>query len=330
MHGCTTSSSAMLRFLSLLYAAAVRARNALYDRGILRSYKTPPVVVSVGNIEAGGTGKTPFTIAISDELSKRGLRVAIVTRGYRGSLTGPVLVKARHRVEEVGDEALLMARISSVPVIKSPNRVNGALFAYTHMDSEIVILDDGFQHRRLHRDLDIVLISRDITNERLLPAGHLREPSSSLKRGHIIIAMKRAPQKGLAADLKPECLIDAQGSPKSLTSLAGQKALAFCAIGNPSHFFVMLEDLGVAVERLAFTDHHRYNRGDIVEIMDKAAGRDIIITTEKDLVKIDPDWFGSLSERLFAVRVTLDMPGLGNIADEIEQLARDRRVPGQG
>jgi tetraacyldisaccharide 4'-kinase len=330
MHGCTTSSSAMLRFLSLLYAAAVRARNALYDRGILRSYKTPPVVVSVGNIEAGGTGKTPFTIAISDELSKRGLRVAIVTRGYRGSLTGPVLVKARHRVEEVGDEALLMARISSVPVIKSPNRVNGALFAYTHMDSEIVVLDDGFQHRRLHRDLDIVLVSRDVTREGMLPAGPLREPASSLGRADIVIAMKGSPYEGPRADLRPVCLVDPQGETRSLQSLSAQKALAFCAIGRPSHFFTMAENLCRSVDRISFGDHHHYRRRDIMEIMDKAAGKDFIITTEKDLVKIDPDWFGSLSERLFAVRVALDMPGLGNIADEIEQLARDRRVPGQG
>src|SRR5512137_1744594 len=125
MQGSITSSSAMLRFLSLLYAAAVKARNALYDMGFLRTYKTPLVVVSIGNIEAGGTGKTPFTVALSSELSRRGLKVAIVTRGYRGSLTGPVIVERQHSVDEAGDEAVLMARSVGIPVIKSPDRVNG-------------------------------------------------------------------------------------------------------------------------------------------------------------------------------------------------------------
>ncbi len=320
----------MLRFLSLLYAVAVKARNALYDRSILRTYKTPLVVVSIGNIEAGGTGKTPFTVALSSELSRRGLKVAIVTRGYRGSLTGPVIVERQHSVDEAGDEAVLMARSVGVPVIKSPDRVNGALFVYTRLKSEIVVLDDGFQHRRLERDLDIVLVSRDVTHESLLPAGPLREPASSLGRADIIIAMKGAPHEGPRADLRPVCLVDAKGATRSLQSFSTQKALAFCAIGKPSHFFAMAERLCMNVERISFGDHHHYNRRDIMEIMDKAAGKDIIITTEKDLVKIDPVWFGSLAERLFAVRVALDMPELGKIADEIEQLARDRRVPGQG
>jgi tetraacyldisaccharide 4'-kinase len=312
MQGSITSSLAMLRFLSLLYAAAVKARNALCDRGILRTYRTPLVVVSIGNIEAGGTGKTPFTVALSSELSRRGLKVAIVTRGYRGSLTGPVIVEKRHSVEEVGDEAVLMARSVDVPVIKSPDRVKGALFAHNHLGS------------------DIVLVSRDVTRESMLPAGPLREPASSLRRADIIVAMKGAPHEGPRADLRPVCLVDSKGATRSLQSLHGLKALAFCAIGRPAHFFTMTESLCMGVERISFGDHHHYNRRDIMEIMDKSAGKDIIITTEKDLVKIDPVWFGSLAERLFAVRVALDMPELGKIADEIEQLARDRRVPGQG
>jgi len=320
----------MLRFLSLLYAGVVKARNALYDRGLFRTYKTTPVVVSIGNIEAGGTGKTPFTIALSSELSRRGLKVAIVTRGYRGSLTGPVIVERRHSVKEAGDEAVLMACSVDAPVIKSPDRVKGVLFAHNHLGSEIVVLDDGFQHRRLERDFDIVLVSRDLSHEGLLPTGALREPASSLGRADIIVAMKGAPYEGPRADLRPLCLVDATGTTRSLQSLSTQKALAFCAIGIPSHFFTMAEGLCMSVERISFRDHHVYSRADITEIMDKAAGKDIIITTEKDLVKIDPVWFGSLAERLFAVRVALDMPELGKIADEIEQLVRDRRIPGQG
>lgn len=330
MRSCTTSSSAVLRPLSLLYGFGMQVRNALYDRGIFTVHRVPLVVVSVGNIEAGGTGKTPFTMALARELAKRGRKVSILTRGYRGSLKGPVIVRAGHRAEEVGDEALLMARSSNVPVIKSPDRVNGALFALVHLGSEIVILDDGFQHRRLHRDLDIVLVSRDVTHERLLPEGPLREPSSSLTRARFVIAMKGALYPGLIADLRPDCLVDALGEATSTDMLAGKKALAFCAIGKPSHFFAMVKGLGSEVEPIPFKDHHCYCRDDIAQIMDRAAGRDLVITTEKDLVKIDPAWFGSLSPRLFAVRVTLELPELGSIADEIEDKVDNRRIPGQG
>jgi tetraacyldisaccharide 4'-kinase len=317
----------MLKILSLIYEKVVQTRNTLYDNSILRVHKVPSVVVSVGNIEVGGTGKTPFTMALASELLRRGRRVSILTRGYRGSLKGPVLVRAGHRVEEVGDEALLMARSVNVPVIKSPDRVKGVLFAYAYFGSEIVIMDDGFQHRRIYRDLDIVLLSRDVTQARLLPAGPLREPPSSLKRADFIIGMKGASHVKLCADLRPACLVDTRGETHSLDSIAGSKALAFCAIGKPSHFFSLVEALGAEVQTLPFGDHHRYTKEDITEILDKAAVTDIILTTEKDLVKIDPNWFGSLSEKLFAVRVILEMPGLESIADEIEHLAEDRRVP---
>jgi tetraacyldisaccharide 4'-kinase len=317
----------MLKPLSFLYGSVVNIRNMLYDREILPVHKTPPVVVSIGNIEAGGTGKTPLAMALAEDLLKRGRRVSILTRGYRGSLKGPVLVQARHRADEAGDEALLMARSLNVPVIKSPDRVRGALFAYTHFGSEIVILDDGFQHRRLHRDMDIVLVSRDISQERLLPAGPLREPPSSLRRADFTIAMKGAHHEGIPADLKPQGLIDLQGNMTGLDAIAGKSALAFCAIGKPSHFFSLVESLGVKVEGIPFGDHHRYGKGDIIAVLDKAAGKDVILTTEKDLVKIDPHWLGSLSERLFAVRVAIEMPELENIADEIERLAEDSRVP---
>lgn len=326
MQSCTTSSSALLKILSILYGTVIRTRNLLYDRGLFRIKRTPPLVVSIGNIEVGGTGKTPFTMALAEELRKRGRRVCILTRGYRGSLKGPVLIRAGNRVDEAGDEALLMARSMNVPVIKSPDRVKGALFAHVHFGTEIVVLDDGFQHRRIHRDLDIVLISRDVEHACLLPAGSLREPASSLKRADVIIAMKGSAYGGLPVDLKPLCIVDTQGNISGLDSVTGKTALAFCAIGTPGHFFRMVEGLGVKIERHSFRDHHRYTQRDFMEIMDMAAGKDLILTTEKDLVKIDPAWAGNLSGKLLAVRVAIDMPGLEKIADEIEHLAEDRRL----
>ncbi len=323
-------SSELLNGLALIYGAAVKTRNTLYDIGVLKAVRVPLVVVSVGNIEAGGTGKTPFTMALADELYHRGRKVAIVTRGYKGRLAGPIIVTPQHRNEEAGDEALLMARLMKAPVIKSPDRHRGALFAYVHLGAEIIILDDGFQHRRLHRDLDIVLVSRDITRERLLPAGRLREPASSLSRAGIIVAMKGARYDGLKAELKPSALVDPHGNTSDQGLLAGKRILAFCAIGRPDHFFAMLERLGAIVERLAYQDHHCYTVNDVKEIMDRASDKDLVLTTEKDLVKIDTAWFTTGLDKLYAVRVGIEMPGLAGIIDEIERLARNSRFPGQG
>ncbi len=323
-------STAILDSLSLVYSAVVKARNCLYDHGVLKTHKVAPVVVSVGNIEAGGTGKTPFTMALADELFRRGRRVAIVTRGYRGKLRGPILVGPEHSSRDVGDEALLMARLTRIPVVKSPDRVKGALFARACLGSEIIVLVDGFQHRRLHRDLDIVLVSRDLAREKTLPAGHLREPAASLKRAHIIVSLKGAGHAGLQAELEPRTLVDLQGNTSDLGLLAGRQVLAFCAIGRPSHFFSMLDRLGAQVERLAFRDHHGYTISDAQEIMDRAAGKDLLITTEKDLVKMETSWFQGFSDRMYAVRAGIEMPGLSGIADEIERLAEKSRFPGQG
>ena len=330
MRGSMPSSSAIRRLLASIYGAVIRIRNFLYDAGFLKIHVVPGVVVSVGNIEAGGTGKTPFTMALAAELSSRGLTSCIVTRGYKGSIKGPAVVEGHHTSEEVGDEALLMARTLTVPVIKSPDRVKGALLARTMFGCDVVILDDGFQHRRLGRDLDIVLVSRDVAREELLPDGALREHESALKRAHHVVAMKGIDTSPLTADLKPVCLVDPQGKTMDLETLSGKRVLAFCAIGSPQHFFSMLERLGAGVDRLAFSDHHRFCLDDAAMIMDMAAGKDVILTTEKDMVKIEPSWFSGMEDRLFAVRIALDMPGLKDIADEIELLARKRSVPGQG
>ena len=323
-------SSGILKGLALIYGATVKTRNTLYDAGVLKAVRVPLLVVSVGNIEAGGTGKTPFTMALADELFHRGRKVAIVTRGYKGSLQGPIIVTPQHLNEEAGDEALLMARLMKAPVIKCPDRLKGALFAYVHLGAEIIILDDGFQHRRLHRDLDIVLVSRDITSERLLPAGRLREPASCLSRADILVAIKGADHEGLKAVLKPSVLVDTQGNTSDPSLLAGKRILAFCAIGRPDHFFAMLEQLGAIVERLAYKDHHCYTAPDAKEIIDRAAGKDLILTTEKDLVKIDTAWFTTELGKLYAVRVGIEMPGLAGIIDEIERKADNSRFPGQG
>lgn len=323
-------SSALCNALSILYGAAVRLRNFLFDKGILCIGKVPITVVSVGNIEAGGTGKTPLTMALASMMEQRGVRTCIVTRGYRGRLTGPLLVRPSHRADEVGDEAVLMARTLDVPVVKSPDRTRGALFALVHLGSELVILDDGFQHRWLERDMDIVLVSRDIAHERLLPAGPLREPPSSLSRATHVFAAKGSGLPYPPCDLVPVSLVDIDGQTHPLSSLSGRKVLAVCGVGSPEGFFRLARTLCAAMDTMAYPDHHRYTRKDMDEIARRSEGMDAVLTTEKDLVKMDAGSIPRMKQRWYALRVQAQSPVLEEIADEIEHIVQTRRVPGQG
>ncbi len=317
----------MLRLLSSLYGFGIRLRNLLYDTGAFRTHHTPPVVVSVGNIEVGGTGKTPFTLALARTLVQRELNVAIVTRGYKGRISTTVRVQPSSRVEDVGDEALLMARALIAPVIKSPDRVAGALYAWYELGAQVVIMDDAFQHRRIYRDLDIVLVAGDVHSDALLPLGRLREPVSSLGRADFIVNTKGSSPQGPSAHLVPQDLVDVRGRSHELTLLRDKKVLAVCAIARPEIFFSTLEDLGARVEPLAFRDHHQYTGRDIKRIQHLASGTDLIVTTEKDLVKLSED---SLDERWLALRVELSVPDMKKIAEEIVTIVKNRRIPRQG
>jgi tetraacyldisaccharide 4'-kinase len=305
--------------LDLPYAAAVSFRNLLFDKGILKSYLVPPIVVSIGNIEAGGTGKTPFTMALAAELRTLGHNAAIVTRGYRGRLKGPVKVSDDHDYRDVGDEPLLMARITGVPVVKSPDRCRGAIFAYRRFGSGIVLLDDGFQHRRIFRDMDICLISGSLDNERLLPMGRLREPVSALKRADYIINTEK--DAGIAID----GLLDRKGN--LYNSLKGESVLAFCGIANPQRFFDTLRPIYPQIRTMVFRDHHKYSMSDIRKIKVAARGTDLIVTTEKDFVRLKPSW---MDERFHALRVSMKTDAVKTIIKEIEKLVRDRRISRQG
>lgn len=305
----------------MIYGSIINMRNHMFDRGMRRSYQVDPLVVSVGNIEVGGTGKTPFTLTLTDALQQRGHRVAVVTRGYRGKAQGPLIVTPEADVDQVGDEALLMARGTTVPIIKSPDRVAGADFAHEQTGADIIILDDGFQHRRIRRDLDIVLVSRDVEKDRLLPCGRLREPANALERADFVIGTKGASGRDGTAILAPRWLVNHQGRRFSLDMLDGHEVLAFCGIGNPRPFTRTLESLGARVHTLEFGDHHRYREKDIRRINEAARDLDLLVTTEKDMVKLD----GSAFELpLHALRVAMEISSLETIVQEIEHRVLSR------
>jgi tetraacyldisaccharide 4'-kinase len=287
-----------LRLASLPYGLAVRARNALYARGWKRVERALVPVVSVGNLTVGGTGKTPCVEHVARFYRERDRRVAVLSRGY-GSAGG------------ANDEArLLEEALPDVPHLQGPDRVALAHAAVEELESEILVLDDGFQHRRLARDLDLVLLDATCPwgHGALLPRGLLREPPSALRRAHAVLltrcdqvsaearqairdrVARRAPGVPVLESVhRPEGLVNGdQTAPLEL--LRQRPVAAFCGIGNPEAFRRSLADLGANVVAFrAYADHHPYARDDVEALRAWAAGLPadaLVVTTQKDLVKV--------------------------------------------
>ncbi len=290
-----------------------------------RRRRLPCRVVSVGNLTLGGTGKTPAVIAIAEEAEKRGYRPCILTRGYKGKAAGPCFISKGDGplldAYEAGDEALLMAeRLKGIPVVKGKDRYDTGIFAMRSLESEVAsgkskmlfILDDGFQHWKLFRDKDILLIdsTNPFGNNRLFPSGILREPLSEMERADVIVitkVRKDDPEhgrvtSGLIEEIRihnrkapifmskhrPISLGTLSGSELPLEKISGRTIFGFCGIGNPASFQDTLLTLGVKVRGfMAFGDHHRYSHQDVRRITEAAKryGTDWIVTTEKDIIK---------------------------------------------
>ena len=277
--------------------------------------RLPRKVISIGNLTLGGTCKTPAAIAVAEEAKKRGYRPVILTRGYRGKAKGPCLVSDGSSillsVEEAGDEPVVMAgRLKGVPVVKSADRHEGGLFAMQQPwgdDPDLLfILDDGFQHWRLSRDIDIVLVDGQdpFGNRKMLPVGPLRGPLAELKDADILVITKaRNEALALALELhkinkdasvffathEVADIRKADGTVAASGLLKGVKVLAFCGIANPASFKKTLSHLGCGIVELKqYRDHYRYVREDIsgLEEKGKRLGAEFLLTTEKDMVKI--------------------------------------------
>jgi tetraacyldisaccharide 4'-kinase len=300
--------------LSWLYGAVCKARLLLYQRGWLKQEKLGARVVSVGNVTLGGTGKTPLVIYLAQKLREKNHKVAVLTRGYKRRTSGLVEItqdtKKRIAWEDVGDEPYLLSiRLPDVPIMVCKDRVASGKRAIRNFGSEILLLDDGFQHLKLKRDLDVVAIDsvNPFGNRRLLPAGILREPLSSLKRADVFVLTKAdqtSRQNELIEKLKTqkpdapvlrsvyqvsdvEDLID--HSPVDLQDLRGKSALLLSGIGNPFSFEKTVEHLNVKIlKHRIFPDHFAYREKDVDDLVRQAQdqGADFIITTEKDSVRI--------------------------------------------
>jgi tetraacyldisaccharide 4'-kinase len=300
-------SAVLLSPLAWLYSLAIRLRNRYYDRSGNSADAGLPVL-SVGNLTVGGTGKTPVVAWLAERLLAQGIRPAVVSRGYGGSAgRGPLLVSAGDGPlcgsAACGDEPYsLAARLRGVVVVVGSDRLAGARAA-AKQGVEVVILDDGFQHRRLARDLDILLL--DSTDPfaagRLLPAGGLREPISGIGRAGIIIATRdRGEQMPAEIERAAERFNPAAPLLRSRTLAKGfvnreganvdrpARAVLFCGIGNPGQFLRDVESLAIEVTAFrAFPDHHRYSARDLDELRQLAGDDAVLLTTEKDLARLD-------------------------------------------
>lgn len=297
--------------ISALYGAITRTRLALYEHGTLVPTKLDRPVISIGNITTGGTGKTPLVEWVARTLAQQGKSVCILTRGYlRDNPKQRVLVSDGENVysnaAEAGDEAFLLAtRLKGIAsVISDANRTAAGQEATKHLKPDCFVLDDGFQHLQLARDLNIVTV--DATNPwgcgKLLPYGHLREPLKGLKRADCFV-ITRTDQVANVAPIQSELsklsgdrpIFLARSETTGVRSLSGdtrpksKKCAAFCGIGNPKSFFRHLHQNGfeLVLER-SFRDHHAYSQADIDSLSQEAtaSGADFLITTEKDAVKL--------------------------------------------
>jgi len=268
-----------------LFGILVLIRRWLYAVGLLKSHGFEVPVIVVGNLTVGGTGKTPLVIWLARFLGEKGYRPGIVARGYGGQAANwPQQVRVDSDVASVGDEALLLAQNTGLPVCVGPDRSAAVQALLDHTDCDIVITDDGLQHYALKRDIEIAVIDgeRRFGNGFLLPAGPMRESLSRLKSVDLVVANGTPQTKEHAMHVCSPVIRRISGRREilPLTLFAGQKAHAVAGIGNPERYFGLLEQQGIDIIRHVFPDHHRFVSGDL------SFGDDLpVLMTEKDAVK---------------------------------------------
>jgi tetraacyldisaccharide 4'-kinase len=289
---------ALLRVLSLGYRVTISLRNRLYDQHLLRSHRVSIPVICIGNLTTGGTGKTPLVVWLCDYLSNRYTSCAILTRGY----------KTHHT--EADEPALLHKHCPTTHLVVNSDRVAGARQAISGYDAQVLVMDDGFQHRRLARDLDIITLDATLPfgYDHLLPAGLLREPVTALQRaGAVVITRSDQVQQTelqtiqqtitqinpslivAHAEHRPTAVRYGEDQIMGLEALNQRRVFAFCGIGNPDVFFTTLRQLGAAVVGThIFNDHYHCTASDLQDIAKQAQSHqaEIILTTEKNFFHI--------------------------------------------
>ena len=300
--------------LSFIYGVVVAVRNALYDRGHLRARRLQGPVVSVGNLSAGGSGKTPFVLLLGELLKSHGIKFDVLSRGYGRETKGVLLVDPGGLPQQFGDEPLLIARKLKVPVVVGEDRYDAGQFAEARFGPQLHILDDGFQHRALARDVDLVLVTPQDSTDRLLPAGRLREPLASLRRADAVVLASGAAAESFPMEGKPTWRIKRGIVPESVPV----HPVVFCGIARPQNFILQLRAANIEPAAQAFyRDHHAYTEKDIRELLElrqrsEAGG---FVTTEKDAVNLGP--YLSALQPLSVVPVRMALADPANAVDTI-------------
>ncbi len=331
--------------ISAFYGRLLRLRRALHRRGLLRSTRLPGAVVSVGSPLVGGSGKTPTAAWLARALRRRGHRVALASRGYRRRGREPVVVVSDGRhvragVDEAGDEALVLAaHAPGVPVIVAPQRSLAGWRAISEFGADVIVLDDGFSHLALARDLDLVVFDASgLGAGAVLPRGPLREPLAALRDvGAILVLDGELPEEDAerirtAAPearwfrgwRRPVALRDLRSGERfPAEAIRGERVGALCGIARPASFRRTLEELGAEVTDVrALPDHHRFRRGDLRRL---AAGAPRWVTTEKDALKILPEWVPGVE--LLVLAIELEVERGGELVDLVERRLALLRSP---
>ena len=311
-----------------LYSIIVRIRTSLYKSGILKTRRLPCRVISVGNLAAGGTGKTPFTIYLCGLLKDKGFKPAVVTRGYKGASEGSTGVDSDGKnilmtPSDAGDEAVLLSRnLPGVPVVMGSNRYEAGMLAVKSFRADVVVLDDGYQHLPLKRDLNILLMdaAHPFGNGHTLPLGYLREPDIAAGRADMIVLTRSEAATSNPAGLPPAVPV-ARAVYRQLSiyniwdesvvdpkELSGRSVMPVAAIAAPASFPLILNGLNVKILKGKFyPDHHSYSRKDMSGIAAVAmeCGADFVVVTEKDAVKLSA--FGPADIPFLAVGIKMEL-----------------------
>jgi len=314
-----------------LYFYLIKLRNFFYDVGILKSYEVGVPCISVGNLSVGGTGKTPLVRAIVEALHSK-YKIALISRGYKRKSFGTVLVykdgNLQVNLEEAGDEAYLLGKyfqkkkILSPVIIVDKNRVRAAKIAINKFECNLILLDDGFQHRKIKRDLDLVLLKKRDIKDELLPFGRLREPISSLKRASALLLSYQEvePFEFTFGNLpvfkifrKNWKVLNWQWKEVPLSEFKRKEVVAFCGLGNNEQFFLTLNKLGIKVKKkLSFRDHQSYE-GMSFDLSE------VYLTTLKDWVKLP------LLKNIFFLDFELEVKGFFEwLLEKIEHFERKK------
>ncbi len=318
------SFESFLFILSLIYGSAVKIRGFFFDKGLLWPKKLPCAVISIGNITVGGTGKTPMTIYVANLVKRMGYKVVVISRGYKGlaEKTGGIVSDGKTifmEADKSGDEPFMIAnRLKNTPVVVGKNRFKAGIMAFNSFNPDVIVLDDAYQHLKLKRDIDLVLLDNKypLGNNHLLPRGTLREPISSLMRSDAIILTRSDSTSDMEEEsslskfkkytcgkpifkaihtpkiykiIKGKNIISDKISTHSFDLIRGQKVFAFSGIARNNDFRHVVEGLNCKLKGFTeFPDHHLYSNDDLsnlVQLLNKLKV-DFVLTTEKDYVKI--------------------------------------------